>query len=57
MEQNANLTQAQREELETLAKMVAHNIPSRLRPDDFHQTKSDIVYRLRKLARYPEAQS
>lgn len=47
---------AQREELLTLAKLVAHNIPNRLRPDDFHATKSDIVFRLRKLARNPEAQ-
>lgn len=47
---------AQREELLTLAKLVAHNIPNRLRPDDFHTTKSDIVFRLRKLARNPEAQ-
>lgn len=57
MEQNANLTEAQRDELLSLAKRVAHNIPNRLRPDDFHQEKSEIVYRLRKMARKPEAQS
>lgn len=50
------MTEAQREELLTLAKLVNSNIPSRIRPDDFHQVKSDIVYRLRKLARRPEAQ-
>lgn len=51
------MTESQREELLTLAKLVQHNMPNRLRPDDFHQTKSDIVYRLRKLARNPEAQA
>ena len=50
------MTDAQREELLTLAKLVNTNIPNRLRPDDFHQVKSDIVYRLRKMARRPEAQ-
>lgn len=50
------MTDNQREELLKIAKLVDTNIPSRLRPDDFHQTKSDIVYRLRKLARNPEAQ-
>lgn len=50
------MTDAQREELLTLAKLVNTNIPSRLRPDEFHQVKSDIVYRLRKMARRPEAQ-
>ena len=47
---------AQREELLTLAKLVNTNIPNRLRPDEFHLVKSDIVYRLRKMARRPEAQ-
>lgn len=51
------MTEAQREELLKLARMVDANIPSRLRPDDFHTTKSDIAYRLRKLARTPEAQN
>lgn len=50
------MTEAQREEILKLAHLVNINIPSRLRPDDFHQTKSDIVFRLRKLARKPEAQ-
>lgn len=50
------MTEAQREELLTLARLVQHNIPSRHRPDDFHTIKSDIVFRLRKLARNPEAQ-
>ena len=47
---------AQREEIIKLARLVDTNIPSRLRPDDFHQVKSDIVYRLRRMARRPEAQ-
>lgn len=50
------MTDGQREELLTLAKLVNTNIPNRLRPDEFHQVKSDIVYRLRKMARRPEAQ-
>lgn len=50
------MTEAQREELLKLARLVDTNIPSRHRPDDFHCTKSDIVFRLRKLARNQEAQ-
>lgn len=49
------MTEAQREELLTLAKLVAVNIPNRLRPHEFHEVKSDIVSRLRKLARQEAA--
>lgn len=50
------MTEAQREELLTLAKLVQFNIPSRLQPEQFHIVKDDVVYRLRKLARRPGAQ-
>lgn len=39
-----------KEELRAIAKLVEFNVPSYKRPDDFHQTKSDIVHRLRKAA-------
>ena len=44
------MTEAQRNELLALAKLVKWNIPSAKRPDDFHVVKSDIEHRLRKLA-------
>lgn len=50
------MTEAQRAELIELARLVKWNIPSAKRPDEFHQVKSDIEFRLRKLARNPEAQ-
>lgn len=50
------MTEAQREELLKLAKIVQFNIPSRHQPEQFHIVKDDVVYRLRKLARRPEAQ-
>ena len=49
------MTEAQRTELLALAALVKWNIPSPKRPDDFHQVKSDIEHRLRKLARETEA--
>jgi hypothetical protein len=50
------MTEAERAELMELARLVKWNIPSAKRPDEFHQVKSDIEHRLRRLARHPEAQ-
>ena len=45
------MTEAEKRELREIARAVAENVPSRHDPERFHVNKSDIAYRLRRLAR------
>lgn len=45
------MKQTTAERLLEVARWVERNLPDRLRPEDFHSRKSEIVHELRRIAR------